>query len=72
VRGAAHPCYVVPRKNASGRRPADSAQSDGRWLCRILHVAWWRELLVCLFLAAITISTGHADTTIDRMFNPEK
>ncbi len=61
---------VVPRKKASGGRPADSAQSVGGWLCRILYVAGWHQLLVGLFLAAITISIGLADTTTDQMLLP--
>lgn len=66
----AHPNKVVPRKKGSGRRPAGSAQSVGRWLCRILYVAGWHELLALLFLAAVTISIGFADTTTDRMLLP--
>jgi hypothetical protein len=60
----------VPRKKASEGRPADSAQSVGGWLCRILYVAGRHQLLVGLFLAAITISIGFADTTTDRMLLP--
>jgi hypothetical protein len=70
ARDTAHLSYVVPRKRAIGRRPADFVQSVGKWLCRIMHVTGWRELLVCLFLAALTISTGYADTTADRMLLP--
>jgi hypothetical protein len=54
----------------SERRPADSAQSVGRWLGRILYVAGWHELPAHLFLAAVTISLGFADTTTDRMLLP--
>jgi hypothetical protein len=60
---------VVLPKKASGRRPADSAQSVGAWFCRILSVEW-RPLLVLLFLAAIPISIGFADTTTGRMLLP--
>jgi len=70
VQNTAHLSYVVPRKKTPGRRPADSSQSVGRWLCRILHVARRRELLVCLFLTALAISTGYADSTTDRMLLP--
>ena len=69
-RDTARPSNVVPRKKASGGRPADIAQSVGEWLCRILHVAGWHQLLVGLFVAAITISIGFADTTTDRMLLP--
>ncbi len=60
----------VPRKKASGRRPTDSAQSVGEGLCRILYVTRWRHLLVPLFLAAVTISIGSADTTIEQILLP--
>src|SRR5216683_698394 len=60
----------VPLKKASGGRPADSPQWVGEWLCRILYVAEWHQLLVGLFLAAITISIGFADTTRDRILLP--
>ena len=69
-RDSARPSKVVPRKMASGRRPADSAHSVGKWLCRMLYVAGWQELLTFLFLAAVTISIGFADTTSDRMLLP--
>jgi hypothetical protein len=69
-RDTARPSKVVPRKKASNRRSADSAQSVGEWLCRILYVAEWHQLLVGLFLAAITISIGFADTPTDRMLLP--
>jgi hypothetical protein len=69
-RDTGRPSNVVPRKKASGGRPADSAQSVGGWLCRILYVAGWHQLLVGLFLAAITISIGLADTTTDQMLLP--
>jgi hypothetical protein len=69
-RDTGRPSNVVPRKKASGGRPADSAQSVGGWLCRILYVAGWHQLLVGLFLAAITISIGLADTTTHQMLLP--
>jgi hypothetical protein len=61
---------VLPRNKASGRTPADSAQSVGRQLCRILCVAKWHNLLVCLFPAALTISIAFADTSTGRMLLP--
>jgi hypothetical protein len=67
ARDTARPCYVVPRKKTSGRRPADRAQSVGMRLGHILYGAAW---LVRLFLASITISTGFADSTTDRMLLP--
>src|SRR5882724_5971421 len=68
-RDAAGPNFV-PRKKASGRRPTDSAQSVGEGLCRILYVSGWRHLLVPLFLSAITISIGFADTTTEQILLP--
>jgi len=70
ARGTARLSNVVPRKKASGRRPADSAQSVGRRLCRIVYGARWHDLPVRLFLAAITTSIGFAGTTTDRMLLP--
>jgi len=61
---------VVQCKNASRRRPADSAQSVGKWLRRILYGVGWHALLVCLFLAAVKTSIGFADTTTDRVLLP--
>lgn len=58
------------RKNASGRRTANRAQSVCRWFCRILYVAGWHELPTFLFLAAVTIPIGFADSTTDRMLLP--
>src|ERR1700737_5478879 len=69
-RDSARPSKVVPRKMASGRRPADSAHSVGKWLWRMLYGAGWQKLLAFLFLAAVTISIGFADTTTDRMLLP--
>src|ERR1700675_3260014 len=66
-RDTERPSNLVPRKKASGPRSADSAQS---WLRRILYVARWHHLSVPLFLAAITISIGSAETTTDRMLLP--
>ena len=66
----ARPNNVVPRKKASEGRPANIAQSVREWLCRILYVAGWHQLLVGLFVAAITISIGFADTITDRMLLP--
>jgi hypothetical protein len=68
-RETAGPTFV-PRKKASGRRPTDSAQSVGEGLWRILYVAGWRHLLVPLFLAAITIAIGFADTTAEQILLP--
>jgi len=65
----AHPS-VVTREKASGRRPPESAQSVRRWLCRILGVVRWRELLAGLFLAAVAIPVGFADAMTDRMVLP--
>ena len=59
----------VLRKKASARRPTDSAQSVDEGLCRILYVAGWRHLRP-LFLAAITISFGFADTTTKQIVLP--
>lgn len=74
ARGAERPSNIVRRKIASGRRPANSAQSAGKWVRRIMDVAGdvvgWLGLLACLFFALITIPTGFADTTTDRMSLP--
>jgi len=64
------PGNVVPRKKSSVRRPADSAQSVGKWLSRILYGARWHGLQVGVFVAAISISIGFADTTTERMLLP--
>ena len=69
LRDTARPSNVVPRKMASGR-PAGGARSAGRWPCRILSMARRPDLLAPLFLAAITIPFGFADTTTDRMLLP--
>jgi hypothetical protein len=69
-RDTPHPSNVAPLKNASGGRPVDSTQSVGEWLCRNLYEAGWHQLLTGLFLAAITISIGFADTTTDRILLP--
>src|SRR6266404_2609920 len=69
-RDTQRPSNIVPRKKACGRRPTDSARSVGRWVCRILSMARWPDLLALLFLAAITIPIGFADTTTDRMLLP--
>ena len=61
VRDTAWRSNVAPPRKTSGRRPANRAQSVGRRLCCNLP---------CLFLAAITISIAHADTTLDRMLLP--
>jgi hypothetical protein len=74
ARDAERPSNIVGRKIASGRRPANSAQSAGKWVRRIMDttgdVAGWHWQLACLFLALITIPTGFADTATDRMLLP--
>jgi hypothetical protein len=67
-RDTARPSNVVPRKEAFGGSPADSAQPVGESMSSSLYVARWHRLL--LFLAAITISTGVADATTDGMLLP--
>jgi hypothetical protein len=66
----APPSNVVPRKRASGGRSVESAQLVSEWLCRIRHMGGWQQSLAGLFLAAITISLGFADTTTDRILLP--
>jgi hypothetical protein len=69
----ATPSNVVTRKKASGRRPAGSAQTVGRWLCWILYVAGWPERPARLFLAVLAAaltSMGFAHTTTDRILLP--
>jgi hypothetical protein len=66
----APPSNVVPRKRASGGRSVESAQLVSEWLCRIRHMGGWQQPLAGLFLAAITISLGFADTTTDRILLP--
>jgi hypothetical protein len=74
ARDAERPSNIVGRKIASGRRPANSAQSAGKWVRRIMDttgdVAGWHGQLACLFLALITIPTGFAYTATDRMLLP--
>jgi hypothetical protein len=74
ARDAERPSNIVRRKIASGRRPANSAQSAGKWVRRIMDVAGdvagWLGLLACLLLAPLTIPTGFADTATDRMLLP--
>ena len=70
MRDAERPSNIVRRQIASGRRPANSAQSAGKWVRRIMDVAEWHGLLACLFLASIAIPTGFADTAPDRMLLP--
>ena len=60
------PSHVVLGEIAS----AVSAPPAGMWLRRILDVAGLREVLVCLFLASITITTGFADATTDPTLLP--
>jgi hypothetical protein len=67
---ATRPSSVRPRKKASGWRATNRPKSVGRWIGRILSVSGWLELLACLFLAAITIFIGFADTTPERMVLP--
>src|SRR4029077_3561185 len=64
------PSNLLSLKKASGGRPAESSQSVGEWLGRILYLAEWHQLLVGLFLATITISIGFADTTTGRILLP--
>jgi hypothetical protein len=66
----ARPSNVVPRKRASRGRSVESAQLVSEWLCRIRHMGGWQQSLAGLFLAAITISLGFADTTTDRILLP--
>lgn len=69
-RNADRQSNVAPRQAASGERPANRAPSVGEWLCHVLHVAGRHRLLVGLFLAAIAISIGFADTATDRIVLP--
>jgi hypothetical protein len=70
LRDTARPSNVVPRKMLCGRRPAAGARSARSWPRHILSIARWPDLLAPLFLAAITIPFGFADTTTDRMLLP--
>jgi hypothetical protein len=74
ARGAERPSNIVRRKIASGRRPANGAQSAGKSVRRIMDVAGdvagWHGLLAYLFLALIAIPSGFADTATDRMLLP--
>jgi hypothetical protein len=69
-RDTARPSNVAPREKSSRARPADFAQPVGKWLRRIVCVAEWRQALVGLFLTAITIAIGFADTAADRVLLP--
>src|SRR5882724_6901766 len=67
-----HPysCFQTDDAGDSESNPRDTARLSnpvGEWLCRILHVA---GLPAGLFLAAITISIGFAETAPDRMLLP--
>ncbi len=44
--------------------------APGNWLRRTLSVAGWHPLLLVLFLAALAISIGFADTATDRVLLP--
>ena len=61
---------VQRRKQASVGRPADSAGAVGTWSSRILLRAQWHHLLVSLFLAGITISSGLALAVTGRILLP--
>ena len=69
-RDTAGPSDVAPRKKSSRGRPADFAPTVGKWFRRIVCVAGWQQALLCLFLAALTISIGFADTTTGRVLLP--
>ena len=69
-RGAAPASNVVQRKKASGRTPAARARSIGESLCLISKKTEWHRPLAGLFLAAVAISVGLADSIPDRMLLP--
>ena len=64
------PKNFLPRKKASGGRAADSSQPLGVLVSHSLEVAGWHQLLVHLFLAALTISFGFADNTTGPILLP--
>jgi len=61
---------VLPRKRASGGRADDSSQPIGVLVSYSPEVGGWHQLLVCLFLAALTISFGFADNTTGPILLP--
>jgi hypothetical protein len=70
ARETARSSCVLPWKQSLWRKLAGSAQSTGRWLGHILHVAGQRELLACVFLFPLMVSAGFAGTTTDRILLP--
>ena len=64
------PKNVLSRKKASGGRAVDSSQMIGVLVSHSLEVAGWHQLLVYLFLAALTISFGFADNTTGPILLP--
>ena len=69
-RPTARPSDVALQEKSARGRPADFAQPVWKWLRRTVCVAEWRQALVGLFLAAITIAIGFADTATDRIVLP--
>jgi hypothetical protein len=61
---------VVLWKNASGRRCEGSAHRVRTRVSRFLYAAGWHKRLAPLFLGAVAISSGSADTTTDRVLLP--
>ena len=59
-----------PCRKASGEGPADGTESVGESLLSALYEAGWNRLLAGLFLSAIMLSIGFADTAADRMLLP--
>ena len=68
-RPTAHASEVAPREKSSRGRPADFAPTVAKWFRRTVCTGW-RPALVCLFLAALTIAIGFADTAGDRIVLP--
>ena len=64
------PKDLLPRKKASGGRADDSSQPIGVLVSHSLELAGWHQLLVYLFLAALTISFGFADNTTGPILLP--
>lgn len=61
---------VLLRENASGRRCEESAHGVRTRHSRFPYAAGWHRWLAPLFLGALSISTGSADTTTDRVLLP--
>lgn len=69
-RPAARPSDVALQEKSARGTLADFAQPFWKWLRWTVRVAEWRQALVGLFLAAITIAIGFADTATDRIVLP--